>query len=154
MILKINRMSILNDLKNHIGMSSGQERFISVNPDEINQAEAELGFQLPTSLKNFYQVIGYGWLSQDERPDIRNLFIHPLDVVDLYQGTSEFSPPDKFLAGDVPFFDCGSCKFLVFRPNSSHTEFIYRDYGETTPVANDVDDLITKLLLDPSFYEK
>ncbi|MDP1979215.1 SMI1/KNR4 family protein [Undibacterium sp.] len=147
-------MSIFDKLQKYIGSSVGSKRFMSVDVADINAAEAEFGFKLPSSLKRFYQSVGYGWFGVEDRSDIRNLFVHPLDMVDLYNGTSEFSPPEEFLPGDVPFFDCGSFRFLVFRPSSSNSEFVYRHIGESEPIANDIEDFVEKLLLNPHFYEE
>ncbi|MFZ6733567.1 SMI1/KNR4 family protein [Undibacterium sp. Ji42W] len=147
-------MGILNSLQSYIGLKVGTRRFTPVDSNKLDQAEMELGFLLPCSLRKFYQAVGYGWLAEDNRPDIRNLFIHPLDIVDLYKGISEFGPPEQFLPGDVPFFDCGSFRFLVFRPNSANPEFIYRDNGDINPVANNAEDLVATLLRNPHFYEE
>lgn len=141
-------------LKEYVGLDSGAKRFLPITDREISEAESELGFVLPENLKNFYRAIGYGWIGSESRADLRNLIIHPLDIVDLYRGESEFSPPDSFLEGDLPIFDCGGNRFLVVRPDSGDREKIYRDDGGDEAVAADIEDLINKLLSNPDFYEK
>lgn len=140
-------------LKSYIGKDEGPIRFVSLDTEEVAKAESELGFPLPSKLKAFYSSIGYGWLGSEERGDLRNLVIHPLDIVDLLNGESEFSPPDDFLEGDLPIFDCGGDRFLVTRPGSSDPEKVYKDDGSVNAIATDVEDLLNKLLADPSFYE-
>ena len=118
-------MTDFEELKPYIGLESGAIRFQAVKREEIEAAEKELGLSLPSSLKGLYGSIGYGWIGSKDRNDLRNLFVHPLDIVDLYNGESEFSPPEKFLEGDLPIFDCGGDRFLVVRPESSTPEKIY-----------------------------
>jgi hypothetical protein len=108
---------------------------------------------MPEGLKEFYRDIGYGWWGVEGREDVRNLIVHPLDAVDLYKGISEFTPPEKFfLPGDLPFFDCGSGRFLVMRPQSNDPEAVYRDDG--IPLASSMSDFMEKLLGNPIFYER
>ncbi|MEH6462282.1 SMI1/KNR4 family protein [Chitinimonas sp. JJ19] len=142
----------LNELKRFIGSESGVRRLLPVSADDVAQAELELGFPLPSTLKDFYSQIGYGWLGSESRVDVRNLIVHPLDLVDLYKGESEFSPPEGFLAGDLPVFDCGGFRFLVMRPDSGSQE-VYRDDGGTLVIAEDFIAFVEKLINDPLFYE-
>lgn len=147
-------MSNFQVLKKYVGLDSGSKRFLPVNENDIISAEKEIGHPFPAGLKDFYKSVGYGWLGSEENNAIRNLFIHPLDIADLYKGTSEFAPPEGFLDGDVPFFDCGGSRFLVFRLGSENSESIYRDNGETKELSVNINDFIERLTLDPSFYEK
>jgi SMI1-KNR4 cell-wall len=141
-------------LAKYIGAGTGVTRFFGVEEEEIVEAEDLLGFPLPSGLKKFYREIGHGWITTEEVRGVRNLIIHPADSVDLFKDDSEFSPPEGFLKGDLPIFDCGSDKFLVTRPGSNAPEAIYRNCGESEPVAEDFKDLISKLLLNRVFYEK
>jgi len=147
------KKKMFESLKPYIGKAEGPVRFIPVKEEEIIEAESELGFPLPEKLKEFYYSVGYGWLSTEDRAGLRNLIIHPLDIVDLFKGESEFSPPDKFLDGDLPIFDCGGDRFLVTRPGSQDPEKVYRSDGGNESIADDVVDLVNKLLQDPSYYE-
>jgi antitoxin YxxD len=144
---------MFESLKYYIGKDEGPIRFVSVKDKEVVEAETDLGFALPSMLKAFYSSIGYGWLSTEERRDLRNLVIHPLDIVDLFRGESEFSPPDAFLDGDLPIFDCGGDRFLVTRPHSGDPEKVYNDDGSGIAIALDVEDLVNKLIKNPGFYE-
>lgn len=144
---------MFDSLKSYIGKDEGPIRFISVKDEEVTEAETGLGFSLPSKLKAFYSSIGYGWVSSEERRDLRNLVVHPLDIVDLFRGESEFSPLDEFLDGDLPIFDCGGDRFLVTRPHSDDPEKVYKDDGSDIAIAEDVEDLLNKLITDPGFYE-
>lgn len=61
-------------LKSYTGKDSGSIRFLPVKSEDVIQAERELGFTFPESLKNFYSITGYGWLSSENKPGLRNLF--------------------------------------------------------------------------------
>lgn len=145
-------MSKIDVLKSYVNLETGSIRFLPVEVEDVNEAEVELGFSLPLSLKRFYSSIGYGWLGDDTCADVRNLIIHPLDIVDLYKCESEFSPLDVFLDGDLPILDCGGDKFLVVRPNSQFPDRVYRDDGGSVALAEDVGALALKLLNSPTFY--
>jgi hypothetical protein len=140
-------------LRSYIGKNEGQIRFLPVEEEDVVTAEADLDCILPSKLKSFYSFVGYGWISSEERRDLWNLIIHPLDIVDLVKGVSEFLPSDEFLDGDLPIFDCGAGKFLVTRPNSSNPECVYRDDDCDQIIAADVEELIYRLVEDPTFYE-
>ncbi len=144
-------MFYLNGLKRFIGCESGVKKLLPVSADHVVQAELELGFSLPSTLKDFYSQIGYGWLGSESRTDVRNLIAHPLDLVDLYKGESELSPPEGFLEGDLPVFDCGGFRFLVMRPDSG-SQGVYRDDGGNLVIADDFIAFIDKLIKDPLFY--
>ena len=119
---------------------------------DIEKAEGLLEVEFPPSVRSFYNEVGSGWYSSEQRPDIRNLVIHPLDVVDLYKGCSQYSPPEGFLSGDVPVFDCGGHRFLVVRPFSPKPDEVYRDDGVL--IAESFEIFIERLINDEVFYEK
>ncbi|MDN3577967.1 SMI1/KNR4 family protein [Chitinimonas viridis] len=145
-------MHNLNELKRFIGCESGAKRLFPVKTTDVTQAELELGFELPATLKDFYIQIGYGWLGPKSRSDVSNLIVHPLDLVDLHKGESEFSPPEGFIEGDLPVFHCGGYRFLVMRPNSG-SQTIYYDDGSSRVIAENFTDLICNLANHPTFYE-
>jgi hypothetical protein len=134
------------------GLTDGPRRFYPVEAADIDAAERQLGFAFPPELRAFYSQVGYGWLGADGLDSARNLFVHPLDVVDLLNGSSEFAPPEGFLAGDLPFFDAGGGCFLVVRPNSRRPLAVFRDSGDNEPVASDVVEFCRRLARDPGFY--
>ena len=140
------------ELEQYINANEGTKRFFPVSAQEILAAEEVLGFALPIGLKDFYLEVGFGWLSSDDRPDLRNLILHPVDVVDLYRGTSEFCPPEGFMEGDLPIMDCGWDKFLVMRANTSD-EKTYRDNGSDNSLAQSFNELVERLFKDAGFYE-
>lgn len=146
-------MSKFRMLDGYIGFDSGARRFLAVDESDVAAAERGLGLSLPPDLKEFYRLIGYGWLGSADRPDVRNLFVHPLDILDLYKGQSEHCPEEGFLNGDVPFFDCGRDRFLVVRPSSAEPGKVYRDSGEDEAIAANIEELVSELLRDPVFYE-
>lgn len=145
-------MSNLDVFRSFIGLTDGAKRFIPIREGDILEAESLLDFRLPDSLKEFFREIGYGWLGDAKFRGVRNLLIHPLDAVDLYKGESEFSPPEPFLKGDFPIFDCGGDRFLVVRPLSENPNLVYRDEGGNEPIANDVGELMLNALANPTFY--
>ncbi len=147
-------MSNFDELKKYIGLDEGCKRFYPVQNVDISKAEDELGFLFPQSLKDFYMKIGYGWFADNNDSGLANLFIHPLGIVDLYKNVSEFSPPEGFLKGDLPMFNCGDNRFLVVRPKSSTPSIIFRDDGKDDGIANDVKNFVDQLLVNPCFYEK
>lgn len=140
------------ELEQYINANEGTRRFFPVSAQEVLVAEEALGFAFPVGLKDFYLQVGYGWLSSDDRPDLRNLIPHPLDVVDLYRSTSEFCALEGFLEGDLPVMDCGWDRFLVMRANTSD-EKIYRDDGSDNSLAQSFNELVERLFKDAGFYE-
>lgn len=140
------------ELEQYINANEVTKRFFPVSAQEILAAEEVLGFALPIGLKDFYLEVGFGWLSSDDRPDLRNLILHPVDVVDLYRGTSEFCELEGFLEGDLPVMDCGWDRFLVMRANTSD-EKIYRDDGSDNSLAQSFNELVERLFKDAGFYE-
>lgn len=140
-------------LKQYQGLSDGARRFQKVSMEDIVEAEKLIGCDLPNQLKKFYLDIGFGWLGDDKYNNANNLIIHPLDMADLYLGDSEFSPPEGFLDGDLPFFHVGNDRFLVLRPKTSSPNKVFRDSGEEDSVADDIYDFIKKLFDDAVFYE-
>ncbi|MCX9442794.1 SMI1/KNR4 family protein [Vibrio cholerae] len=145
-------MSIYDELRKYVGLKSGPIRLFSIDEKEISNAEKRLGFKFPSSLRTFYQQVGYGWLSSDDCQELRNLIIHPLDVVDLFFNESEFQPPEPFLDEDLPIFDCGQDLFLVMRPRSKNPDYIYRSDGESLILAQNMQDLAAKLSVKANFY--
>lgn len=136
------------------GLADGPRRFYSVEGADTEEAERQLGFPFPSELRTFYADVGYGWLGAEDLDSVRNLFVHPLDVVDLLNGSSEFAPSEGFLAGDLPFFDAGGGRFLVVRPSSSMPRAVFRDSGESEPVADNLVAFCRGLEKDPAFYMK
>lgn len=140
-------------LQRYKGLQEGARRFMVVDDEAIHEAEVALGLRFPDSLRAFYREIGYGWLADEARPAIRNLFIHPLDIVDLVRGESGFAPPEPFLDGDLPFFDAGGDRFLVMRPASSEPDVIFLGSSAGPRVAENLVEFCRSLEVDPAFFD-
>lgn len=139
-------------LSRYRGLSEGPKRFQEVRREDVEEAERALGFAFPFELRRFYAEIGYGWLGTEVDPTLRNLFAHPLDIVDLMTGVSEFAPPEGFLPGDLPFFDAGAGRFLVMRPQSDTPSAVFRDTGAERPIAPNLLQFVNDLELDAGFF--
>ena len=144
--------AVFEFLVKYQGRADGPRRFYPVDPSDIEAAEQQLGSRFPDELRNLYLEVGYGWLASEKSDSARNLFVHPLDVVDLLSGSSEFAPVEGFLAGDLPFFDAGGGRFLVIRPESSLPSAVFRDSGEIEPVAETLEGFCRALDRNPVFY--
>lgn len=132
--------------------------FSPVTKEEILQAEKELGFKFPLSLKGFWLEVGYGSLCVDNKgtdSDLDNYIMQPSMIVNTIlrkDESEELALPvlsyvlDMYLEeGDIPFMEVAdSSDFLKMKRGSdgiydcggdlleeSFEKFIWRLYHES-----------------------
>lgn len=95
--------------------------FYPVEEKAILDAEQKLSVKFPTSLRDFYLDVGYGYIGQDE-PDFMNQIMHPLEIAKLklgldFYGNMFSDDLEYYTSNDVfPFFDVGGeFNYLVIK---------------------------------------
>ena len=139
--------------------------FYDLTKAEIDTAEQKLQMQFPNQLRQFYQEIGYGHLtnSKDDKEHhyISNEILPPLIAVDYMQGIIEHPGEEYYMSastyedlqpGDLPFFEIGdSSSFMVMKLNSDNPNAVYSDCG--VKIEDSFERFIYRLYHeDPAYY--
>lgn len=138
-------------------------KFYSLREDEIAQVENELGFTLPSELKDFYREIGYGFLVCSKQENKNKEFyntnrinspsmIKEILVNGQESGLISSEAFDLIEPGDIPFFEISdSANFLVMKANSKFENSVWSDCGVL--IEESFERFIWKLYnTDPEYY--
>lgn len=155
--------------------------FGELSLEKIEKAEAKLGFQFPSQLREFYLEIGCGNLvapynTTDENYHFGNSneILPPMVVAEFYKplghdprgeepeewlhsSDEQYAmSPDHYIcmAKDcMPFFHMNSSRFLTFMPHSSNPNAVWDDFGEHI-VEESFEKFIWRLYYeDPAYYD-
>ena len=155
--------------------------FGPVTLEKIEQAEAKLGFQFPSQLREFYLEIGYGNLvapynTTDENYDDWdwNKILPPMVVAEFYKPLGDDprgEEPEEWLHADdeqyamspddyeimkkgcMPFFNMHSSRFLTLMPHSSTPNAVWDECGNFI-VEESFERFIWRLYYeDPAYYD-
>jgi hypothetical protein len=112
--------------------------FRPVTKDEILDAEKQIGFELPQSLKEFWLEIGYGRLFNNITgidAGNSNLILHPdmvtnLIIKDKENAIALWEILEEFNEDDIPFFEVGNSDcFLMMKRNAKYPDGVYDNLG-------------------------
>jgi hypothetical protein len=160
---------------------SRYNQFGPTSLEEIEQAEAKLGFQFPSQLREFYLEIGCGNLvapynTTDENYHFGNAneILPPMVVAEFYKPLGDdprgeepeewlhsadeqyaMSPDDYEVMkkGCMPFFNMHSSRFLTLMPHSSTPNAVWNDSGKFI-VEESFERFIWRLYYeDPAYYD-
>lgn len=140
--------------------------FYSLKKNEVLDCEKYLGYTLPPQLKQFYQEIGYGFLTSPHEcregyqfyntnrinpPDLMvEMLEHGQESGLISEGAFELLQP-----GDIPFFEIGdSSSFLKMKALSDNPNAVW-DVDDYDPIkiADSLEEFIYKLYYeDPGYY--
>ncbi len=154
--------------------------FGELSLEKIEKAEAKLGFQFPSQLREFYLEIGCGNLvapynTTDENYHFGNSneILPPMVVAEFYKPLGEdprgepeyhlessdeqhWMSPDDYIfmqKGCMPFFMANSARFLTLMPHSSNPNAVYNDFGEFI-IEDSFEKFIWRLYYeDPGYYD-
>lgn len=116
--------------------------FFPVNLEEIKEAEALLGEELPDQLKDFYMQIGYGHLTTPHNPPLdyecrsSNEILPPIVVANFSKGILQWKWQEHWMSedmaydllepGDLPFFEMyDSTHFLIMKIHSDNPNAVW-----------------------------
>lgn len=151
-------------IKKNSSKSKQGNKFYPVEESEIISAEHWLGYEFPSELKQFYQEIGYGFLTHPKTFGENYSFcnvnrINPPDlIIDMLQNGAEsgFIAPDVYEdleAGDLPVFEIGdSTRFLIMKALSAKHNAVYTVSG--IKIEDSFERFIYRLYHEnPSYYD-
>lgn len=136
--------------------------------EEINDAEARIGFSFPESLKEFWKEVGIGHITtpynakEGYECSCKNEFLSPNQIADivLLKEESELILPevveymeDGYVGdGDILFFEIGDMSsFLMMKAKSSKPNAVYNIVGEI--IEEDFEKFIWRLYHEsPTYY--
>lgn len=138
--------------------------FYSVSNEEIQKLENYLGNTLPSDLKDFYQQIGYGFLTKprnapkDYSFNDSNRINDPLLIIEMLS-TGEYILPEyyeDFIKGtdDIPVFEIGdSSSFMHMKPKSDNPNAVW--YLGMDKIEDSFERFIYNLYHDsPDYYSR
>ena len=161
-------MGKYNYLRKYIenSLSYPNNWFERIRQDEIDNAERELGFELPKALKEFWLEIGCGFLKKSITgiaTTAINRIMDPCSVADMILLRHEDCVlPDieelfdegwiDIEKGEIIFFEIGdSSSFLVMKPNSIKPDGVYDMLGRL--MIDSFEEFIWRLYHEsPDFY--
>lgn len=130
-----------------------QNKFYSVNIEEINELEKELNLNIPKELKDFLLEIGYGFINGSECNVNRIMDTESIRDFRLRKGDFEFYPDieiyDEYEEGKLIFFE-GSESTLIsieLTDNDSSNIFYY-----DVKIANSLEEFLIKIQEDDNYY--
>lgn len=141
---------ILKELKSD---SNIHHNFFSVDKEDIDEAEAELGFRIPKQLVEFYEQIGYGFMFTEKKNSI-NTLLYPETIVDIYLRREQFEgDPDLEIYDDntkIIFYQVNEGVYILMNISNDNTNIYY--FGKT--IADSLEDFMNKLEKDSAYFEK
>ena len=137
--------------------------FLPVSDEQIVRAEDKLHIKFPSELRDFYQEIGYGFLTHPHT--------YPKDYI--FSNTNRINPPDLLVEmsitghasgviseetleslqpGDLPVFEiCDSSSFMIMKPLSDNPNAIW--YMGLEKIEDSFERFIYNLYYDdPAYY--
>ena len=132
-------------------------RMWPVTSQSISDAEARLGFTIPSQLKRFWEEAGSGFYAQgtsDKEWDrsLVNRIVGPRSAVDLLlDPTNPAAPAEGFVDDVLPFFDTGENTYLVLCPFSDNPNSVYWPDGEEL-ISDSLEEFFAKLQQRAAFY--
>ncbi len=126
-------------------------QFYPLDETVIKEAETDLGILFPKELREFYQLLGYGFLKGDSGNI--NRLMDPLSVRDfrLKQNDFEYFP-------DIDLYDDLVDEYVFFEVNET-VLFTIKRLGEGNPIfydeiliANSLEEFLIQFSKDDSYY--
>ncbi|WP_315921829.1 hypothetical protein [Mesorhizobium sp. SP-1A] len=126
-------------------------KYYPVNKDYISRLEGIVF--VPESLKLFWVEHGTSFFNRDENDelvneDALNVMLSPDEIIDILENADE-DDLETYKRG-LPFFErYDLCYFLITAAGQVINEY----NGKVTVIADSIDDFVSKLTEDSSFYE-
>lgn len=141
--------------------------FIPLEDIQIETAEKIIGMKFPSELREFYQEIGFGFLSTPHNPPDdysfcnRNLILHPLAIARFKKGNLLNKDLDSYMSrdthellakDDLPFFEIGdSSSFMIMKPKSDNPNAVW--YMGMEKIEDSLEQFIHNLYYkNPAYY--
>lgn len=133
--------------------------FFPVCVEDIDRAEATLGYVLPLELRRFYEEIGEGRLQTGRNGKVadNNNVASPCELEAIRNGTSDWLMPYSQLEPDtLPFFQRDVDLFLCLKPKSDNPNAVWWMWGELMPnrgkICDSLVEFFQRLVEDPNWF--
>lgn len=130
-------------------LESTNTKFYPIDISEISNAEEQMGFEFPESLKAFYKEIGYGFFGSNK--NFINRLMSPEDIADYVCGADIYEYVDKSFYGEneLVFFHISDEDFLtIVYKGENKGNILY--FGDK--VADNFQEFIKKIINIPDYY--
>ncbi|UOO80751.1 hypothetical protein LVJ83_07070 [Uruburuella testudinis] len=154
-----NASIIMKDSDEYIPIMVNKNLFFKVPENDFLELTKHI--TIPSDLSNFWNEIGYGFLTISKSESIRtgsdNRIMDPLSIVDILTGESEQVSPEFTLEPyQIPFFERFSEYFICFdiRDVDKPKQPVYWIWDMETPLAVSIQSFIYKLFENPDFLNE
>ncbi|MFC9539007.1 SMI1/KNR4 family protein [Lysinibacillus sp. NPDC056959] len=126
-------------------------QFISINSDEVEQVEGELGIVFPKELKIFWAEIGYGSFVGEEELD-ENCVLSPASIRDFRLRQGFFDAYPKYDEENKLIFFIGweSVPFSIELTDEEQNPV----YDNEKKIASSLEEFLSKIVEDPEYFQQ
>lgn len=134
--------------------STSKHAFYALTKQDVIEAEERLGRKFPKELRQFYAMIGYGFLCADDDEMIDRV-MDPGSVADfkLGEGVYEFDPErDAYGEEELPFFEVSETTYISLDVSQEDENGICPVYYVGTKIAESLEEFFKNMDNQTDYY--